>query len=192
MPNEPDPSSPAAAKAKGKPKGKPLLTVGWREWLELPDLGIPAFKAKVDTGARTSALHAVNVKVVEDKVKFRVQAIKGHEEHIRLELPLEDMRRVRSSNGKSELRPVVRTTLLLGGQHWPIDITLTRRDSMEFRMLLGREALRKHALVDVGRSYVLGIPDSLATADTLKKSQVRKAAPDMVATSTNAAPTEDT
>ena len=145
-------------------RSKNLLTVGWREWLELPDLDIPPFKAKVDTGARTSALHAVNVKVVDDKVRFSVQSVMNEGKHTKLELPLQDMRRVRSSNGKSELRPVIRTMLALGGKRWLIDITLTRRDSMEFRMLLGREALRKHAVVDVSRSYALGTPFKM-TAD---------------------------
>ena len=135
---------------------KPLLTVGWREWLELPELTFK-LRAKVDTGAASSALHALAVKIDESgdapQVSFRLQGRKG-----KLELPLHDLRRIKSSNGKSELRPVIRTALKLGGRNFKIDLTLTKRGGMKFPMLLGREALRGRAVVDVSRSYALGIP----------------------------------
>lgn len=162
-----------------KTRKKALLTVGWREWLELPELGLPPLKAKIDTGASTSALHAVNVKLIQDeaepRVRFGVQPVVRGGKRIRLELPLVDMRQVRSSNGRSEERPVVRTTLLLGGRRWPIDITLTGRDSMKFRMLLGREALRKRAVVDVSKSYALGVPE-LKTAQLLTQQELSEQA----------------
>lgn len=104
--------------------------IGWREWVRLPDLGVEPIKAKVETGARTSSLH--------------------------VELPLVARRRVRDSSGKAELRPVVETVVEILGQRWPIELTLTRRDSMGFRMLLGRQAIRRRFVVDPGGSFLAG------------------------------------
>ena len=116
---------------------------------------------KVDTGARTSSLHAFDVEeVVRDEVvcvRFSVHPEQRlADPTVLVELPLVARRRVRDSGGKTELRPVVETTISLQGQEWPIELTLTRRDAMGFRMLLGRQAIRHRFVVDAGRSYCAG------------------------------------
>lgn len=136
--------------------------IGWREWIHLPDLLEDGWiKAKVDTGARTSALHAWDVERFErdgdDWVRFNLHPRQHDDDHVvRTEAPLVEEREVRSSNGDVELRPVVHTTLALGGQRYGIELTLTKRDQMGFRMLLGRTAMARHLLVDPGTSYLLG------------------------------------
>jgi hypothetical protein len=141
------------------PRRWPL--VGWREWAALPELGVARIKAKVDTGARSSALHAFQVvrETVggEPWVRFRVHPVQRQAQpEIEVAAPLVDERLVRSSSGKSTLRPVIRTPVELGDHLWPIEITLVRRDLMGFRMLLGRQAVRKRFLVHPGRSYLAG------------------------------------
>lgn len=136
--------------------------IGWREWIHLPDLLEDGWiKAKVDTGARTSALHAWDVERFErdgdDWVRFNLHPRQHDDDHVvRTEAPLLEEREVRSSNGDVELRPVVHTTLALGGQRYGIELTLTKRDQMGFRMLLGRTGMARHLLVDPGTSYLLG------------------------------------
>ncbi len=135
------------------------LIVGWREWLRLPDLGVSQIKAKVDTGARTSALHAENVRFVRRGerrlVRFTIHPQQRSKRFaIEAIAPLVGERRVKSSSGALETRPVIVTRVNVGGVEWPIEITLTQRDFMGFRMLLGREALRRYAIVDPGRSFV--------------------------------------
>ncbi|QJF51441.1 30S ribosomal protein S6--L-glutamate ligase [Roseobacter ponti] len=125
------------------------LTFGWEEWVSLPDLGLPAMKAKVDTGARTSALHAHDIEVFgsakNPKVRFNVHPIAGREDMaITCSAPLVDRREVTSSNGEAEQRYVISSTLAVNGQSWPIEITLTNRAGMSSRMLLGRQALSDH------------------------------------------------
>ncbi|WP_298911767.1 30S ribosomal protein S6--L-glutamate ligase [uncultured Roseobacter sp.] len=125
------------------------LTFGWEEWVSLPDLGLPALKAKVDTGARTSALHAHDIEVfgpaAKPKVRFNVHPIAGRQDvAITCSAPLVDRREVTSSNGETEQRFVISSTLSVGDQHWPIEITLTNRGAMSSRMLLGRQALSDH------------------------------------------------
>ena len=137
----------------------PPLTVGWREWVALPDLGIQRIKAKVDTGARTSALHAFDVRMTRKGgkriVKFRVHPNqKDDETVVETEGEWLENRTVRSSSGQESLRPVIRTRVRIGDESWPMELTLTRRDSMGFRLLLGREAVRRRCLVDPGASYL--------------------------------------
>ncbi|WP_299881974.1 30S ribosomal protein S6--L-glutamate ligase [uncultured Sulfitobacter sp.] len=128
------------------------LTFGWEEWIALPDLGLPALKAKVDTGARTSALHAHDIEIfgpaAKPKVRFNVHPIAGREDiSITCSAPLVDRREVTSSNGESEQRFVISTLLDVGGQSWPIEVTLTNRAGMNSRMLLGRQALGDHITI---------------------------------------------
>ncbi len=135
--------------------------VGWREWVGLPALGVEAIKVKVDTGALTSALHAIHVRVYREagreRVRFDLHPLQRDSRvTVHCEADLLEWREVRSSNGETEFRPVIRTPLELGGQQWPIDVTLTNRDSMGFRMLLGRRAMRRRLLVNPGASYLFG------------------------------------
>jgi hypothetical protein len=128
-------------------------------WLQLPKLRVERIKAKVDTGARSSALHAIDIEVVRGrgpaKVRFRIHPLQDDfKKTIFCEALLHDERWVKSSNGKRELRPVIRTSVSFLDQTWDIDLTLTSRDLMGFRMLLGREAVRRRFLVDPGRSFL--------------------------------------
>ena len=141
--------------------GNDLLVVGWREWVGLPLLGIARAEAKMDTGARTSALHVNSIEAYEHGgsawVRFDVT---GEAEHVPWhDAPVADRRRVRSSNGETELRFVIRTDLLLAERIWPIELTLTNRERMELPMLIGREALAGRLLVNAGKSWLWGRPD---------------------------------
>ena len=138
-----------------------LCHIGWREWLGLPQLGISAIKAKVDTGARTSALHAFYTERFERDgipwVRFSVHPEQGNsQQEIHCEAPIYDERMVTDSGGHRELRPVIRTQLSFDGALRIIELTLTDRDSMRFRMLLGRTAMRQGFLVSPGKSFMLG------------------------------------
>lgn len=133
--------------------------IGWREWVALPDLGVQWVKAKVDTGARSSTLHAWDVEVDEDDgfVRFAVHPLQNDDQlTITVTAALVAMREVRSSNGEVERRPVISTRCVLGEAAVDIELTLTNRDEMGFRMLLGRTALRRRFLVDPGRSFRAG------------------------------------
>jgi hypothetical protein len=136
-------------------------SIGWREWVSLPTLGIDRIKAKVDTGARTSAIHAFEV-VAEKRgnelwVGFGVHPDQRSQEQIVwCAAPVVDQRVVRDSGGHEEERYVIEVPVRLGGREWPIEATLTFRDNMGFRMLLGRTAIRGHYIVDPGRSYIVG------------------------------------
>jgi hypothetical protein len=142
---------------------KKLLVIGWREWVDLPQLNIAAIKAKIDTGARSSALHAFRVETFQQDgkeiVRFQVHPYQkdGHFT-VTAEAQLLEWREVRNSGGHVQLRPAIKTIVTLGGQQWPIELTLTNRDVMGFRMLLGREAVRRRFLVNPGRSFLLGKP----------------------------------
>jgi hypothetical protein len=139
--------------------GRALPTVGWREWIALPDLGVARIKAKVDTGARSSAIHAYNMRIYDrggrPYVRFDIHPLQRATDHaVVARAEIVAIRNIRSSSGQIELRPVIRTTAALGEQTWTIELTLTNRDEMGFRMLLGRQAVRGRFLVDGGRSYL--------------------------------------
>lgn len=132
--------------------------LGWREWAALPDLGVDRIKVKLDTGARTSALHAFDLEedIVDgiEVVRFEVHPLQRSTANaVPVEAPVVARRRVRSSTGHRQERPVIRTPIRIGDRTWRIDVTLTRRDEMGFRMLLGRRALRG-VLVDSARSWL--------------------------------------
>lgn len=138
-----------------------LPQIGWREWVALPDLGVDAVKAKVDTGARSSTLHAWDVEEVSGsrprRVRFVIHPFEGDETiTIVAEAPLVDEREIRSSNGEAEMRPVIRAHVAVAGRRIPIELTLTRRDDMGFRMLLGRSAVRSHFVVNPDDSFLGG------------------------------------
>ena len=133
---------------------KPVI--GWREWVGLPGLGIAWVKAKVDTGARSSTLHAWDVEVdpAAGAVQFAVHPFQGDDDTtVLVAAPLVDVRDVRSSNGEVERRPLIAIGAVIAGVEVPIELSLTNRDEMGFRMLLGRTAVRRRFLVDPGRSF---------------------------------------
>jgi len=135
--------------------------VGWREWAVLPDLDIPAIKVKIDTGARTSALHALNIERISvngsDRVRFLIQPLQRNTAvAIQSDAPLVDIRSVSDSGGHKEKRLVISSTLQMGPINQEIDITLTERKTMLFRMLIGRTALADNVVVDPSGSYLCG------------------------------------
>lgn len=148
-------------KPERTPRRPAKPTIGWREWVALPELGVDAVKVKVDTGARSSALHAFDVRSFErsglEYVRFTLHPRQRDATmSIEAECRVVARRWVTTSSGHRTRRPVIRTVVELLGQTWPIEVTLTNRDAMGFRMLLGRQAIRRRFLVDVSRSYLGG------------------------------------
>lgn len=142
-------------------KSKDSQVLGWREWIGFPELGIPQVKAKVDTGARTSCLHAFLVEPFERDgrqwVHFDMHPMQGNSSDvIRCETPVLERRIIRDSGGHEELRYVIETVVTIGDSRLYTEVTLTDRDSMKFRALLGRTAIRGHYLVDCSHSYLVG------------------------------------
>lgn len=138
-----------------------MQVMGWREWISLPELQVAFIKAKIDTGARTSVLHAEEIKIVRKNgarfVRFKIYpGQKTKTSAISLRAPLIEKRVIRSSTGHESKRPVIRTMVQLGQLKWPIEITLFDRDVMGFRMLVGRQAIATKFLVDPYHSYLLG------------------------------------
>ncbi len=136
-----------------------LATFGWREWVDLPELGVRHVKAKVDTGARTSSLHASNIRIVEvDGVTRARFSVHPHQhdtdDTVECEADVVDERDVRNSGGQAETRTVISTLMRVGDIEWPVEVTLTARDDMKFRMLIGRTAMHGVATVDPSRSFV--------------------------------------
>jgi len=155
------------------------VILGSEEWFSFPELNIPAIKARIDSGAKTSALHAVNIapfqKDGENWVKFDINPIQNDlKTIIHCQAPLVDKRIVKSSSGFREQRYVIRTILETGTSNWPIEMTLTNRDSMGFRMLLGREAMSGRALVDPEQKYVLKNQHSIENLKELYKNSIEQ------------------
>lgn len=145
----------ASDRPANNPPGQPPVVLGWREWVALPGLSIPRLRAKIDTGAKTSSLHAAECEEFHqqsgDWVRFVVQT--PHHNY-RCEAEILDRRIVRSSNGQEEDRPVIRVEGVLGDIRWDIELTLTDRAPMKFPMLLGRRAMLSRFVVDPSRSYL--------------------------------------
>lgn len=142
-----------------------LIKIGWREWCLLPELGLPLIKAKVDTGAKTSCLHAFNIEPYDKDGKLWVRfGIHPHQKdndtEVYCDAEVMDERDVTDSGGHKEKRYVISTKLKLNDHEWPIEMTLTNRDTMLFRMLLGRTAMAKKIIVDPHASFLLGKPKS--------------------------------
>lgn len=140
---------------------KSKLIIGWREWCALPDLNLPGISAKIDTGAKTSSLHAFNIEPFsrndEPWVRFRVHPIQRHRRpEILCEARVVDHRPVTSSNGTKEHRFVINTQIALGGHRFLTEITLSNRDEMGYRMLIGRQSLSKRFVVDPSLSFTTG------------------------------------
>ncbi|PZE56536.1 RimK/LysX family protein [Curtobacterium sp. MCLR17_044] len=135
-----------------------LVVAGWREWAGLPDLGVPWIKVKLDTGARSSALHAFDLEELPgERVRFSLHPWQDTDaDASTIECDVHDRRIVRSSTGHTQERIVVRTRIALAGQVVESEVTLSNRDQMGFRMLVGREALRRGFLVDPARSFMAG------------------------------------
>lgn len=133
--------------------------VGWRELVSLPDFGINDLKAKIDTGARTSALHADELELFERNhqkwVRFLAPKVKDRAARL-IEMPLLEKRDIKNTSGIAETRPVVRTLIILGGHRWHIEVSLANRENMGFDLILGRTALRgRNVLVDPSRSFLM-------------------------------------
>lgn len=138
--------------------------LGWREWIGLPELGVEWIKVKVDTGARTSALHVFGIEELREEDDGVLLRIRIHPkqrsvaEEIVTEVLAHDQRPVTSSGGHRQHRYVIETPVRIGDREFPIEVTLTNRDTMGFRMLLGRTALRQGYLVNPGSSFLTGKP----------------------------------
>ncbi len=135
--------------------------VGWREWVALPNLQLPAIKAKVDTGAKTSCLHAFEIGAYQrdgvDMVRFLIHPIQRNQDfYVECHAPIHDYREVSDSGGHREMRYVIETPVAMGNETWDIELTLTNRDTMMFRMLLGRQGMLHRIHVDPAASYLAG------------------------------------
>ena len=164
-----------------KNRNRQLPVIGWREWVVLPEFGIRRIKAKVDTGARSSAIHAIHVKEFERNgqlwVRFQVHPMQRSTKVVNTaEAIVIDRRAIRSSSGKATIRPVIKTTVKILGVEFDVELTLANRDEMGFRMLLGREAFRNRFLIDPGNSYFGGKPKrkKKSTKKKVKKKTKKK------------------
>ena len=154
---------PSAGAQMSRPK-EPLI-FGWEEWVALPELGLPAIKAKIDTGARTSALHAFLIEPYGPpsgrRVRFGIHPVPGRDDiEVFGSADVVDRREVTSSNGEKESRIFIRTPLSMGDRTWMVEIGLTNREGMAYRMLLGRQAISRQepAITNSSREPLLKLP----------------------------------
>lgn len=138
-----------------------LIMLGWREWVSLPGIGVPAIKAKIDTGARTSSLHATGIeefsKGGKRHVRFEIEPLQNNETTIvSCGAQIHDRRSIADSSGREETRYIIKTPITLGENEWEIEISLTERSNMKFRMLLGRTALKQNMIIAPANSYMFG------------------------------------
>jgi hypothetical protein len=163
-----------------KPHGTPRRSIsdreiGWREEIALPDLGIKSMRAKIDTGARTSALNTTNLETFQrdghEWVRFSLPA-HGEESNERYEAQLADTRDIKNTGGVAETRPIIETTVVLGKRAWVIEISLADRENMQFDMIVGRTALRpKRLMVNSRRSFLAGPPVGPAPIQSNEKAE---------------------
>ena len=141
-----------------KSRHKSVL-IGWREWISFPDNGNFSIKAKIDTGARTSAVHATHIREMEKNdekwVKFRLYQ---SGKYLFVEAPIIEYRKITNSFGVSEQRPVIDIKIKLGKNSWKTEVTLARRSGMTYPMLIGRNSLKNNYLVHPHQSYLIGAP----------------------------------
>jgi len=156
--SKPKPCKPALRR---KRRVDNVPVIGWREWIALPEFGVDAIKAKIDTGARTSAIHAFEIRPFTKRGVPWVSFVLRPEQRrrnpsLQCAAPVIDERKIRSSNGEQERRYVIEVEARLGDVVWPIELSLTNRDELGFRMLLGREAIRRRFLINPDRSFLIG------------------------------------
>lgn len=149
-----------------------ISQIGWREWVGLPKLGVTCIKAKIDTGARTAALHAEEVEAYERGgttwVKFKIAAGGGRTDWLQCDTPVADIRDIKNTSGVPERRYVINTPLRLGSRRWLIDVSLANRAEMGFELILGRSSIRRRKLVvNPGRSFLAGPPKKPLRGDRI-------------------------
>ena len=150
------------------------IIVGWREWVSLPDLGIKSIKAKMDTGAKTSALHTYFIEPINNSerpmVRFGIHPMQKSVKNDTICIAdIVDERRIVDSGGHPELRYIIRTSILVGNKKWPVDLSLTNREQMRFRLLIGRAAISEQLIIDPKLSFTLGRPLKLKRNKLIKK-----------------------
>lgn len=139
----------------------PNIIIGWQEWVSLPDLGVPVICAKTDTGAKTSSIHAYHIQIYNKQgiewVRFELHPLQRNKRiKLQCSAPVHDVRKVKSSNGEVEERPVILTPLSIGGKEWVIELNLTNRDYMGCRMLIGREAMGNKVMINPSNMFLHG------------------------------------